>query len=194
MIEKIKRDLKHNISKDRYDHTLRVALCCEELAKVYGADLEKTKTAALLHDSAKFPSKEKIFEMARELNLLDDDIYFYNKEIIHASLGAKLAMENYNIEDRDILNSIKYHTTGRRGMSLLEKIIFMGDYIEPSRNFHGIGEIRDLAFKDLDKSMLLALETNLKFLLKNGKLISKDTIEARNYFLTERLKGKEENR
>lgn len=187
MIEKIKQDLKQNISEDRYDHTLRVVLCCIKLAKVHGEDLEKTRIAALLHDSAKFPSKEKVFQMAKDLNLLDDDIYLYNKEIIHASLGAKLASIKYNIEDSDILNAIKYHTTGRSEMSLLEKIIFMGDYIEPSRRFHGIDVIRDLAFKDLDGAMLLALDTNLKFLLEKGKLISKDTIEARNYFLIEKL-------
>lgn len=188
MIEKIKQNLKQDISKNRYDHTLRVVLCCEKLAKVYGEDLEKTKIAALLHDSAKFLSKEKVFEMAKDLNLLDDDIYFYNKEIIHGYLGAKLAKVKYNIKDCDILNAIKYHTTGRSEMSLLEKIIFMGDYIEPSRSFNGIEEIRNLAYKDLDGAMLLALDTNLKFLLEKGKLISRDTIEARNYFMIERLK------
>nr|WP_300002102.1 bis(5'-nucleosyl)-tetraphosphatase (symmetrical) YqeK [Tissierella sp.] len=187
MIEKIKQDLKQNISKDRYEHTLRVVNICKELAELYGEDLEKTKIAALLHDSAKFISKDKVFEMARDLNLLDDDIYLYNKEIIHASLGAALAKINYGIEDADILNSISYHTTGRAGMSLLEKIIFIGDYIEPSREFDGIQEIRDLAFKDLDASLLLALDTNLKFLLDRKKLISKDTIEARNYFMIENL-------
>ena len=188
MIEKIKRDIKRNISEDRYEHTLRVVDCCLELAKAHGGDLDKTTIAALLHDSAKFASKGRVFRMAKELNLIDDDIYLYNKGIIHASLGAKLASLHYGIKDPDILNAIKYHTTGRAGMSLLEKIIFMGDYIEPSRDFSGIEEIRELAFKDLDGSLLLALDGNLKFLLDEEKLISKDTLEARNYFMMERLK------
>lgn len=190
MIEEIKRDLLNNISKDRYDHILRVVDICKKLARTYGADLKKTEIASLLHDSAKFSSKEKVFDTAKRLGVLDDEIYFYNREIIHASLGAKLAMDKYNITDKDILNSIKYHTTGRKDMSLLEKIIFMGDYIEPSRKFKGIEEIRDLAFKDLDKSMLLALNTNLKFLLEKEKLISKDTIEARNYLMIQNLNEK----
>lgn len=191
MIEEIKRDLIKNISIDRYEHTLRVVQCSEKLAKTYGTDIEKTRLAAFLHDSAKFPSKEKIFDMSKELGLLDDEIYFYNKEIIHASLAAKIARDKYCIRDEDILNSIKYHTTGRANMSLLEKIIFMADYIEPSRKFRGIEEIRELAFKDLDESILLALNSNLKFLLEKNILISKDTIEARNYLMIERLKKEE---
>lgn len=188
LLEEIKRDLLENISKDRYDHTLRVVECAEKLAKTYGMDLEKTRLTAFLHDSAKFPSKEKIFEMAEKLGILDDEIYFYNKEIIHASLAAKIVIDKYGIRDEDILNAIKYHTTGRKNMSLLEKIIFMADYIEPSRDFKGIEEIRNLAFKDLDKSLLLALNSNLKFLLEKDILISKDTFEARNYLMIENLK------
>lgn len=191
MIEEIKRDLIKNISKNRYEHTLRVVACSEKLAKIYGVDIDETRLAAFLHDSAKFPSKEKIFEMSKELGLLDDEIYFYNKEIIHASLAAKIAEDKYGIRDKDLLNAIKYHTTGRANMSLLEKIIFMADYIEPSREFKGIEEIRDLAFKDLDKSILLALNSNLKFLLEKDILISKDTIEARNYLMIENLKRAE---
>lgn len=190
MIEEIKEDLLKNISKDGYDHTLRVVDVCEKLARIYGEDIERAKIAALLHDSAKFISKEKVFETAKRLGILDDEICFYNKEIIHASLGSKLAIDKYNIKDKDVLNSIKYHTTGRGGMSLLEKIIFMGDYIEPNRKFKGIEEIRDLAFKDLDRSLLLALNANLKFLLEKGKLISKDTIEARNYLMIQNLNKK----
>ncbi len=194
MIEEIKRDLIENISKSRYEHTLRVVQCSEKLAKSYGADLEKARLAAFLHDSAKFPSKEKIFDMSKALGLLDDEIYFYNKEILHASLAAKIARDKYAIRDEDILNAISYHTTGRANMSLLEKIIFMADYIEPSRDFEGIEKIRDLTFKDLDKSLLLALNSNLKFLLEKDILISKDTIEARNYLMIEKLKKEEVRR
>lgn len=186
----IKKDLLNNISKDIYDHTLRVVDVCEKLARIYGEDLEKTKIASLLHDSAKFDSKEKVFEVAKQLGVLDDEIYFYNKEIIHASLGAKLAIDKYNIIDKDILNSIKYHTTGRKAMSLLEKIIFIGDYIEPGRKFKGVEEIRSLAFKDLNKSLLLAMNSNLKFLLEKDNLISKNTIEARNYLMIQNLNEK----
>ncbi len=183
MIDVIKRDLKKNITEYRYQHTLRVVEVCQGLARAYDVNLEKARLAAYLHDSAKFPSKEKIFNMANDLGILDKEIYFYNRELIHAPLGARLAMDKYDIVDEDILNSIKYHTTGRKNMSLLEKIIFMGDYIEPSRDFNGIEIIRKLAYKDLDKSLLLALDTNLKFLLNRGKLIATDAIEARNYLM-----------
>lgn len=191
MIGEIKKDLIEDISQNRYQHTLRVVETCKKLSKIYGADLIKTEIAALLHDSAKFSCEEKIFNKARELDALDDEIYIYNKDIIHAPLASKIAKDKYNIQDEDILNAIKYHTTGRKNMSLLEKVIFIGDFIEPSRNFDGIGKIRNLAFVDLDKSLLLALNTNLKFLLKKEKLISRDTIEARNYLMMREIDEKE---
>lgn len=183
MINKIKEDLKETISKNRYEHTLRVVKTCQELSKAYGADIGKVKVAALLHDSAKIDGSKDIVEMAKELNLLDDEIYFYNKALIHGPLAAKMAKKKYNIEDEEILDAIKYHTTGRKTMGLVEKIVFMGDFIEPARKFDGIDEIRRVSFIDLDRALLLALNSNLEFLLKEGKLISKDTIEARNYLM-----------
>lgn len=191
MVEIIKQDLINKLSKDRYEHTLRVVDMCVRLAEKYGADLEKTKMAALLHDSAKLSSNEEQVKMADSLNLLSEDIYYYNKEIVHPILGAKLAEDKYAIDDEDILNAIKYHTTGRENMSLLEKIIFIGDYIEPERKFDGIEEIRELAFKDLDASILLALNTSLKFLLENDRLISPNTLKSRNYLMIEKIKKKE---
>ena len=183
MINKIKEDLMETISKDRYEHTLRVVKTCQELSKSYGADIEKVEVAALLHDSAKIDGSKDIVKVAKEFNLLDDEIYLYNKALIHGPLAAKLAKEKYNIEDEEILDAIKYHTTGRKAMGLVEKIVFMGDFIEPDRKFDGIDEIRRVSFIDLDRALLLALNSNLEFLLKEGKLISKDTIEARNYLM-----------
>lgn len=188
MIENIKKDLLENISENRYLHTMRVVETCERLAKVHNEDLEKVRLAALLHDSAKFISKDRVFEMAKELDILDDEIYGYNIALVHAPLAAKIASDKYAIKDQDILNAISYHTTCRENMSLLEKIVFMGDYIEPSRDFRGIEEIRKLAFDDLDGSLILAIDTNIKFLLERGKLISLDSIKARNYLLIEKIK------
>lgn len=194
MINKIKEDLMETISKDRYEHTLRVVKTCQELSETYGADIEKVKVAALLHDSAKINGSKDIVEVAKKFNLLDDEIYLYNKALIHGPLAAKLAKEKYNIEDEEILDAIKYHTTGRKAMGLVEKIVFMGDFIEPNRSFDGINEIRRVSFIDLDRGLLLALNSNLEFLLKEGKLISKDTIEARNYLMMRKEDKKEMNK
>lgn len=191
MIEKIKKDLLENISKDRYEHTLRVVETCQDLAELYGVDLEKTKLAALLHDSARFTSKEKMYRMAEKLDILKDENLVYNSSLIHGPLAAIISKNKYVIVDEDILNAIKYHTTGRPNMSLLEKIIFIGDYIEPNRSFRGIENIRTLAYEDLDKSILLALNTSLKFLIKKDKLISTYSIEARNYLMIENIKERE---
>lgn len=183
MIEKIKKDLLNNISKERYNHTLKVVAICEKLVINYNGDLEKTKIAAFLHDSAKFIDKEKIVRLSKEYGILDASTNLYNLELLHGPLAAQIAADKYNIIDQDILNAIRYHTTGRRSMSLLEKIVFMGDYIEPSRNFEGIKEIRDLAFKNLDRSLLLTLDTNIKYLIDKGKTIAIDSIDARNYLI-----------
>ncbi|MGO1470575.1 MAG: bis(5'-nucleosyl)-tetraphosphatase (symmetrical) YqeK [Tissierella sp.] len=188
MIEKIKKDLLINISKDRYLHTLRVVDTCKKLAINHNMDLEKTTISALLHDSAKFIKKERVVDLAKEFGLLDKSKKPYNTELLHGPLAVKIAISKYDVVDKDILNAIKYHTTGRRNMSLLEKIIFMGDYIEPHRNFEGIQIIRNLAFEDLDKSLLLALDTNIKFLIESKKTISIDSIDARNYLIEENLK------
>ncbi len=188
MIDRIKKDLLKNISKDRYDHTLRVVNTCEKLSRKHNTDLEKTKLAAYLHDSAKFSSKEKILELAKKMDILNDKIYFYNRALIHGPLAARMAKDKYGIVDEDILNAIEYHTTARANMSLLEKIIFIGDYIEPSRNFKGIEAIRKLAFEDLDKSILIALNTNLEYLIKSNQLIAENSIRARNYLMIENFK------
>ena len=188
MIERIKDDLLKNISEDRYNHTLRVANICEKLAIKYKEDLQKTIVAALLHDSAKFISQDKIIKMARKFELVDEEIYLYSPELIHGPLASKMAKDKYDIIDKDILNAIRYHTTGRRNMSLLEKIIFIGDFIEPSRNFKGIDKIRDLAFEDIDRSILLALNKNIKFLITRGETISINSIDARNYLIEENIK------
>lgn len=188
MIEKIKKDLIENISMDRYEHTLRVVKTCEKLAEIYGVNLEKTTLAALLHDSARFTSKEKMYKLAEKFDILKDENFIYNSALIHAHLAAEIAKEKYAIVDEDVLNAIKYHTTGRENMTLLEKIIFIGDYIEPSRKFEGIDKIRALAYKDIDKSVLLALNTSLKFLIENDKLVSEYSLKSRNYLMIENIK------
>lgn len=190
MIERIEKDLLKNISNERYYHTMRVVDTCERLALRYNEDIGKTKIAALLHDSAKFMSKEKTIDLAKKFKVFDSEENRYNTALLHGPLAAKIARSKYGIKDEDILNSIKYHTTGRRKMSLLEKIIFIGDYIEPDRSFKGIEEIRDLAFKDLDKSLLLILNTNIKFLIERNKTIAIDSVEARNYLIEKNLKKK----
>lgn len=175
--------LLNDTGEHRFNHILRVIEEAKKLAYVYNVDIDKAYKAALFHDCAKFSDKKKLLKMAYDFDIILNDIMRSSPELIHAPLGSKLAQLKYNIEDTDILNAIKYHTTGRKDMSQLEKIVYLADYIEPYRKFIGVENVRQLAYEDLDKSLLLAMNQTIVFLVNNNRLISLDTIEARNQLL-----------
>ena len=180
-----------NIGIKRYEHSLRVADTAVKLASIYGENIEKAKTAALLHDCGKFPEETSLLKSLSDFDIILDNVMLYNKEIIHGPLGSKIAEVEYDIVDKEILDAIYYHTIGKANMNLLEKIIYIADYIEPERNFPGVLEIREMAFLDLNKSILMAMGNTIVFLIQNYKLIHPNTIEARNYLLIQ-LKSESE--
>lgn len=191
MDEKILNSLLNDTGEHRFNHTLRVVKEAEKLATNYNIDIGKAYKAALLHDCAKFQDKKNILKMANDFGIILDDIMRKSPELIHAPLGAKISELKYNIDDCDILNAIKYHTTGRKNMSQLEKIIYLADYIEPYRKFSGVENVRQLAYENLDKSLLLAMDQTIIFLVNNNRLISRDTIEARNQLINNIKGGRE---
>ena len=133
-LHEIKEKLKESLSKSRYEHTLGVANTATCLAMRYEYDLEKAYLAGLLHDCAKAtPDKDKLRE-CRENNIPITRQEELLPHLLHAKLGEFKAKNEYGIDDPEILNAIKFHTTGRVNMSLLEKIIFVADYIEPGRD------------------------------------------------------------
>lgn len=178
--EKIREELIKDIGIKRFEHSMRVAEVAKELCNIYDGDIDKAYMAALLHDCGKFRDKNNLLKNANEFDIILDDIMMDNTELIHAPLGARIAECKYGIEDREILSSICYHTTGRENMSLLEKIIFISDYIEPGRSFSGVEEVRELAYIDINRSIILAMDNTIKFLIDRHKLISDRTIRARN--------------
>lgn len=184
--------LLKDIGEHRLNHTLRVVDEAKKLAQVYDIDIDKAATAALLHDCAKLAKKNNLLKMANDFDIILNDIMINNQELIHGPLGAKIAEHKYNIKDPDILNSIQYHTTGRKDMSQLEKIIYIADYIEPERKFDGVHKVRQLAYEDLDSSVLMAMDQTIVFLVNNNRLISMDTIEARNQIKINDKEGRNE--
>ena len=128
------------------------------LAKKHGASFEKAEIAGLLHDCAK-----------------EQDL-----SIWHAHTSAELAKEHFGVNDPEILQAIRSHTMGNENMPLLDKIILVADFIEPSRDFEGIAEIRKVAEKDLDKAVVLAMASTLQYLINNRKFICMDTIKSWN--------------
>ena len=138
----IRRRLKKKMDEDRFEHTIGVAYTSVCLAMRYGEDLHKAELAGLLHDCAKcIPNEEKLalcknikLDKCKRNNIPITKAQEQSPSLLHAKLGAFIAADHYRIKDQDILNAIENHTTGRPAMSLLEKIVFVADYIEPRRN------------------------------------------------------------
>lgn len=180
---KIKKDLSEKLKKDRFEHTVGVMYTASSLAMRYGEDIQKALTAGLLHDCGKFCSAKEQMKLCRkkEIELTKSEIEM--PALIHAKLGAYLAEHEYGIKDRDILDAITYHTTGRPDMAMLEKIVYIADYIEPNRaEIPGLSEVRHLAFEDIDQAVCRSAESTARYLRDGGKAIDPMTVRTYNFY------------
>lgn len=183
MIEKYRDEIISLIGEKRFEHTLRVADEAQKLANIHGVNIKKAKIAGLFHDCAKIRDLNLLLEKCREYNLeLNHDMHF-SPQIIHSFLGAEIAKQRYGIDDEEILNAIRFHTTGRANMTMLDKVIYLADYIEPMRNFTGVERARKLSYEDIDLAMLESLNNTILFLAKDMNYIARYTFDARNYLL-----------
>ena len=182
-IEEIKLYIKANLVEKRYIHVSGVADTAKKLAKLNGVSEEKAEIAALAHDVAKNLSKVKMKEIISEHNIILSDVEENNVNLWHSIIGPIEANDKLGIEDEEILDAIRWHTTGKENMSILMKIIYIADMIEPSRNFEGVEDIRKVTFEDLDMGVYYGLTRSIEFLLTKNLLIDENTIRARNYFL-----------
>lgn len=190
-IQDIDKSLKKSLEKKRYTHTLGVANTAACLAMCHNGDINKAYLAGLLHDNAKCLSNKKKLSICKKAGLPVSKIEEKNPELLHAKVGSYLAMVEYNIADNDILNAICYHTTGRPDMSLLEKIVFIADYMEPNRKqIPGLETIRAMAFKDLDDTLLLILENTLNYIKKKDNQSDLDPMTQKTYEYYLSLKSK----
>lgn len=161
---RIKRKLRSELKESRYIHTLGVAEESSSLAKRYGEDERKAYIAGLLHDCAKNFDREKTFALCEKYSVELDDVLKKQPDLIHSFLGAAVARYEYGVEDEDILNAIRYHTTGRADMSSLEMIVYLADMIEPNRSFYeGLDKIRKLAYYDLKSAVAEAVSQTITF-------------------------------
>ncbi|HEU5139050.1 MAG TPA: bis(5'-nucleosyl)-tetraphosphatase (symmetrical) YqeK [Bacillales bacterium] len=172
--------VKKQLTEQRYEHTVRVTDTAIQLAGKYGVDGEKAELAGILHDYAKFRPAEEMKELIEQDSQLPDDLLTYNLELWHAPVGAVMIEKETGLSDWEILQAIRSHTTGRAGMSSLEKVIFLADYIEPGRHFPGVQEVRDIAEKNLDAAVIQALRNTVGFLMGKGEKVYPDTIAAYN--------------
>lgn len=181
-----KERLREMISEERYLHSLGVADTAAELAERWGASVEKARIAGLMHDCGKSPSKNILLKRVLEFGIVMDEIEQSEPQLLHGHVSAELALREFGIDDQEILSSIRYHTTGRVSMSLLEKIIYLADYIEPGRDFPGVDELRELAGQDLDMAVLRAMDLTLIHVIRRGLLIHPRTVAARNWLISSR--------
>jgi predicted HD superfamily hydrolase involved in NAD metabolism len=181
--EEILGKLRGTLEERRYAHTLGVEKTAALLARRWGYDEEKAALAGLLHDCAKGMSEEASIEKARKIGLFFDEYELFEPKLMHAPLGAALARLEYFVEDTEILSAIKFHTTGRKNMILLEKILYMADYIEPCRTFDGVEELRKLSCEDLDAALLAGLRREICFVAARGGIVHPDSIDAMNYLV-----------
>lgn len=179
----IRKHLKKKLDEDRFEHTLGVAYTCICLAMRHGADLRKAELAGLLHDCAKcIPDDIKLDKCIRN-NIRITKAEQENPSLLHAKLGAFIASDRYKVRDQDVLNAIASHTTGRIEMSLLEKIVFVADYIEPRRNkASNLSHLRRLAFEDIDRTVYEIMNQTLQYLKEKGVPVDATTKKACNYY------------
>lgn len=177
--EEMREKLKGSLKPSRYQHSLGVLETATELAEIYGCNLHQAQTAALLHDCAKYMPDDRRIEYCVSHGVEVTDAEREQLPLLHAKCGAIMAKEEYGIEDEDVLHAIAVHTTGCVNMNLLDKIIFISDYIEPGRDqAPHLEELRALAKTDPDRTVYRILGDTLSYLRESNRTIDQTTQEA----------------
>lgn len=184
-LEYIRDNLDGVLKKSRFQHSIGVEEVACDLAAIYGYDVEKAGLAGLLHDCAKNLSDQELLDNCKENNIAVSEIEERFPYLLHGKVGAVLAESKYEVKDEEILNSIRYHTTGRPNMTLLDKIIFAADYIEPYRKpLPRIEDIRWTAYTDLDYAVTMIYDNILSYLNGIHAEIDHMSEEAYEYYKT----------
>ena len=172
--------IKSRLKEPRFIHSLNVADCARELALKYGADPDKAYTAGILHDSCKNMEPSAQLQYMLENNVTLSEYELAAPKLFHAICGRTFAEKEIGCDDEEILNAIRYHTTGRSNMTLLEKIVFIADFIGKERNYDGVEIMREKAFRSLDEAIVEGLSFTIIDLIKHERLVHPDTMGAYN--------------
>ncbi|MCH3949684.1 MAG: bis(5'-nucleosyl)-tetraphosphatase (symmetrical) YqeK [Acidaminococcus sp.] len=191
-LDTMEKKLEKSLQPKRFHHCTAVRDTAIILAKRYGADVEKAAIAGLIHDCArKIPTKDFI-EVCTKLGIPMDDVERHQPILLHAKLGVHFAKEDFGVTDPEILDAIRYHTTGKAHMSLLDKVIYLADLLEPHRDFATVDDMRKQAEKSLDGTLLSAYENTMNYLLGQDLLIHPDCLAGYNELVMQRLDKKKE--
>lgn len=182
---KMREQLENKLTKKRYEHSIGVSYTAASMAMVHGADVEKAAIAGLLHDCAKcYPAEEKL-KRCKKHGLPVNKYEKKNPELLHAKLSAYYAKTKYEVCDEEILSAITWHTTGKANMSILDKIIYIADYIEPNRKMlPEMDIIRREAFTDLDACLIHILKNTIEYLMeREPDSIDSITLETYQFYV-----------
>ena len=179
--DSIRNYIDKNFSEKRKKHTEGVRETAMNLAEKYGADPEKAEIAALFHDMYRGVSVDVLNYYVKHLNL--SPRYIDNANLAHGKIASIIMERDYEIKDPDIINAVSYHTTGRAGMSVLEKVIYIADAIEPNRRYPGVDELREMVWKDLDRACLMSINHTIQYVSGQGHYLDPDTLLARDDFM-----------
>lgn len=182
LYNEIQLDLEQNLSAKRYHHTIGVMYTAAALAMRYNEDVEKAMLAGLLHDCARQLSFKDMLNLCNQQDLSLSLQEQKMPELLHAKAGAVLATVKYGVNDVRILEAIRCHTTGKPGMNMLDKIVFLSDYIEPGRQILGLDTIRTLVFTNLDQGLLSVLKNSLNYLEQTQSNIDPMTMQTYQYY------------
>jgi len=180
------RLLEARLNPHRLWHSIAVMDEMGRLAIRYGVDRESARIAGLIHDITKDETTENQLRLCSVSGILISELEKSSPKLLHAITGAVVADDVLVESDQEILNAIRYHTTGRADMTLLEKMLYIADYVEPLRDFEGIDAVRSMYVEDLDGALLRALDSTITEVLNSGGLLHPDTVHARNYLVAQR--------
>jgi predicted HD superfamily hydrolase involved in NAD metabolism len=187
--EQLMDEVRRQMPERRWQHTVGVMRTSIALAERFGADPGKAELAAILHDLAKYWPVEEQVRAMREAPMPPgfgaDDLLPYDAALLHAPLAAHVAESRYGVKDPEVLDAIRWHTTGRERMTLLDKVVCLADYIEPGRDFPGVERIRRLAETDLNAALVAGFDSTIAYLMEKGKKLFPLTVLARNSLLDE---------
>ena len=172
--------LRERLTEKRFVHSLNVADTSKELGLIYGCDPEKAYTVVLIHDCCKdeAPGLQLSYMLGNSLEMTELEIN--EPKLYHAMCGSVYARKEFGITDEDMLNAIRYHTTGRKNMSLLEKIVFIADFISAERDYNGVDVMREKAKRSLEEAIVEGLGFTIKDLIERERIIHPDTVDAYN--------------
>lgn len=191
-IRKMQQKVKKHLDNDRYEHTLGVMYTAGALAMRYQENVKSALIAGLLHDCAKCIPTEKKMKLCDKYHIEVSEVERSNPSLLHAKLGACFATKKYHIKDQAIISAIESHTTGKPGMSTLEKIVYIADYIEPGRReLPNMATVRKLAFENLDECLYRILKDSLNYL--NTMKIDVDPMTENTYLYYKKLLKKKES-